>query len=39
MNISSEPKEVQIKGKSRRIFHEKDYNGNFTVAPYEPEFI
>ena len=21
------------------ILYEKDYSGNFTIAPYEPEFI
>ncbi|MBN1973921.1 MAG: beta-galactosidase [Sedimentisphaerales bacterium] len=39
LNISGQPKEVQIKDKSRSILYEKDYNGNFTIAPYEPEFI
>jgi len=39
MNVSSEPKEIQMKEKSRSILHEKDYNGDFTIAPYEPEFI
>jgi beta-galactosidase len=39
LNISDEPKEIQMKGKSRSILFDKDYNGNFMVAPYEPEFI
>jgi beta-galactosidase len=39
MNVSGEPKEIQIKGKSRSILYEKDYKGNVTIAPYEPEFI
>ncbi len=39
LNISGEPKEVHMKGKSRSILLDKDYNGNFTIAPYEPEFI
>ncbi len=39
MNVSGEPKEIQIKGQSRSILYEKDYNGNVTIAPYEPEFI
>jgi len=25
--------------RSKRILFEKDYCGNFTIAPYEPEFI
>jgi beta-galactosidase len=39
LNISGESKEIQMKGKSRSILFDKDYSGNFTIAPYEPEFI
>ena len=39
LNVSSEPKEIQIKEKSRSILFDKNYDGNFTIAPYEPEFI
>jgi len=39
LNVTGEPKEIPMKGKSRSILLDKDYNGNFTVAPYEPEFI
>ncbi len=39
LNVSGQPKEIQIKEKSRSIIYEKDYSGNFTIAPYEPEFI
>jgi len=39
MNVSGEPKEIQMKGKSRSILFDKDYSGNFNTAPYEPEFI
>ena len=39
LNVSSEPKEIQMKDKSRSILFDKDYSGNFTIAPYEPEFI
>ena len=39
LNISGEPKEIQMKGNSKSILFNKDYNGNFTIAPYEPEFI
>jgi beta-galactosidase len=39
LNVSGDPKEIQMKGKSRSILFDKDYNGNFTIAPYEPEFI
>jgi beta-galactosidase len=39
LNVSGEPKEIQMKGNSRSILFDKDYSGNFTIAPYEPEFI
>jgi beta-galactosidase len=39
LNVSGEPKEIQIKGSSRSILFDKDYTGNFIIAPYEPEFI
>jgi beta-galactosidase len=39
MNVSGEPKEIKMDGKSRSILFDKDYSGNFTIAPYEPEFI
>ena len=39
MNVSGEPKEIPMKGNSKSILFDKDYSGNFTIAPYEPEFI
>lgn len=39
LNVSGEPKEIPMKGKSRSILFDKEYNGSFTIAPYEPEFI
>jgi len=39
LNISGEPKEIKMEGKSRSILLDRDYTGNFTIAPYEPEFI
>ena len=39
LNVSGELKEIQMKGNSRSILLDKDYSGNFTIAPYEPEFI
>ncbi|MBN2274261.1 MAG: beta-galactosidase, partial [Bacteroidales bacterium] len=39
LNISSKPHEIQMKGNSRSILFDKDYTGNFTIAPYEPDFI
>ncbi|MBN2012225.1 beta-galactosidase [candidate division KSB1 bacterium] len=39
LNVSGEPKEIQMPGKSRSLLFEKDYSGYFKIAPYEPEFI
>jgi beta-galactosidase len=39
LNVSGEPKVIEVKGDSRSILFDKDYSGNFTIAPYEPEFI
>jgi beta-galactosidase len=39
LNVSGEPKEIKMNGKSRSILFDMDYTGNFTIAPYEPEFI
>ena len=39
LNVSGESKEISMKGNSRSILFDKEYNGNLTIAPYEPEFI
>jgi beta-galactosidase len=39
LNVSGETKEILMKRNSKSILWDKDYNGNFTIAPYEPEFI
>jgi beta-galactosidase len=39
LNVSGEPKEIKMTGKSRSILLDKNYDGNFKIAPYEPEFI
>jgi beta-galactosidase len=39
LNVSGETKEIQVKGNSRSLLFDKNYSGNFTIAPYEPEFI
>lgn len=39
LNVSGEPKEIQLTRTSRSILFDKDYKGTFTIAPYEPEFI
>jgi beta-galactosidase len=39
LNTSGEPKEIQMESNSRSLLFDRDYSGNFTIAPYEPEFI
>jgi beta-galactosidase len=39
LNVSGEPKEIKMNGKSKSILFDKEYSGNITVAPFEPEFI
>ena len=39
LNVSDKSKEIQMKGNSRSILFDKEYKDNFTIAPYEPEFI
>jgi beta-galactosidase len=39
LNVTGEAKEVQMKENARSILWDKNYNGNFMIAPYEPEFI
>ncbi len=39
LNISNEPREIQMKGKSYSILYDKAYEGNFIIEPFEPEFI
>lgn len=39
LNVTGEPKEIPMNGKSNSILFDKSYTGNFTIAPYEPEFI
>ena len=39
LNISSDPKKIELKGKSRSILFDKDYTDRFTIEPFEPEFI
>jgi beta-galactosidase len=39
LNVSSEPKVIEMKGMSRSILSDKNYSDKFTIKPYEPEFI
>jgi beta-galactosidase len=37
--VTGEAKEIPMSVKSQSILFDKSYTGNFTIAPYEPEFI
>jgi beta-galactosidase len=39
LNVGGEPKVIQMEDESHSILLDKDYTGNFTIAPYEPEFV
>jgi beta-galactosidase len=39
LNVSGEPKKIELKGKSRSILFDKDYTDSFTIEPFEPEFV
>lgn len=39
LNVSGEPKEIPQQGRAHSILFNKEYTGNFMLAPYEPEFI
>src|SRR4030042_3684927 len=36
LNVSGETKEIKMNEKSHSILFDKDYTGNFTIAPYDP---
>jgi beta-galactosidase len=39
LNLSTEPKVIQLPGQVRSILRDRDYTGQFTLQPFEPEFI
>jgi beta-galactosidase len=39
LNVSSEPKKIELKGKLRSVLFDKYYTDSFTINPFEPEFI
>ncbi len=39
LNVSGEPQEIKLKGKSRSILLDKDYVDSFVIQPYEPDFV
>jgi beta-galactosidase len=39
LNLSAEPRTVVQPGKSKSLLFDREYSGDFTIPPYEPEFI
>ncbi len=39
LNMDGTAKHVELKGHSRSILHDQDYEDGFTLGPYEPEFV
>ena len=39
LNVTGEPKSVKQEHKSKSILYDKEYAGDITISPYEPEFI
>jgi beta-galactosidase len=39
LNVSGEPREIELKGNLKSILFNKDYTDRFTLEPNEPEFI
>jgi len=39
LNLSGDPKKIELKGKSRSILFNKDYTDEFTIESFEPEFV
>jgi len=39
LNMSNESKEIPMKAQSRSVIFDKNYTGNFTLSPHEPEFV
>jgi beta-galactosidase len=39
LNLEGTAKRVDVKGRSRSVLHDRDYEDGFTLGPFEPEFI
>jgi beta-galactosidase len=39
LNLDGSPKRVELKGRSRSILRDVDYQDSFELGPYEPEFV
>ena len=39
LNISGSPKKIVLKGKLKSLLYNKNYTDEFTIEPFEPEFI
>jgi beta-galactosidase len=39
LNVSADPKVIEVKGKLKSILFDNNYTDRFTIEPFEPEFI
>jgi beta-galactosidase len=39
LNLDGTAKRVELKGHSRSILHDREYDDGFSLGPYEPEFV
>ena len=39
LNMDGTAKRVELKGRSRSILRDQEYQDGFSLAPYEPEFV
>ena len=39
LNISNKPRKIELKGRLRSLLFDKDYTNEFTIKPFEPDFI
>ncbi|HEY6915390.1 MAG TPA: beta-galactosidase, partial [Paludibacter sp.] len=39
LNVTGEPKTITLGRKSKSILSDKEYSGDITISPYEPEFV
>ena len=39
LNISNKPRKIELKGRLRSLLFDKDYTNEFTIEPFEPDFI
>src|SRR6185437_12873682 len=39
LNVTGQPKRIKMAGLSRSLLYDRDFDGDITIPPYEPEFV